>query len=61
MSQKQFPNQWNHAVIVPVYTKGNNAYIPNMRPKSLLSNFSKVFKLFMQEHLSYCNKNTFNA
>ena len=45
MSQKHFPNQRKQAVTVPVYTKGNNAYVLNMRPKSLLRNFSKVFEL----------------
>jgi hypothetical protein len=61
MSQKQFSNQWKQAVIMPVYTKGNNAYIPNTRPKFLLSNPSKVFELFMHDQFSYYNKNKFNV
>jgi hypothetical protein len=39
--------------IVPVFKKGNSASVSNYRPISILNNFSKLFELVVQDHISH--------
>ena len=39
----QFPSQWKHANVVPIFKKGDKELVSNYRPVSLLSVLSRVF------------------
>jgi hypothetical protein len=39
--------------IVAVFKKGNSASVSNYRPISILKNFSKLFELIVQDHISH--------
>jgi hypothetical protein len=47
--RKQFPTQWELAVMVSVYKKCNNACLNSQRTLSLLSNFTQIFKRLIQD------------
>jgi hypothetical protein len=49
--------EWKQAAIVPVFKKGNSNY----RPISILNNFSKLFELVVQDHISHYFKFKLNA
>jgi hypothetical protein len=54
LPQEHFPAQWRAAIIVSILKKGNASFISNVRPISLLSNFSKFLEL--RHHMSHCFK-----
>lgn len=42
LSQKHSPTKWKEAVIMPVYKRGNNAWVQKYKPVSLLKNFKSL-------------------
>jgi hypothetical protein len=60
LSQQYFPTERKQAAFVPVFKKGNSASVSNYRPISILNNFSKLFELVIQDHISHYLKFTLN-
>jgi len=54
-----WPNPLKYAIIKLCFKKGDNSQVSNYRPISLLTDFSKVFELFVFHRLKYhlVNKN----
>ena len=48
---EHFPETWKHAIVTPVYKKGDVFSPSNYRPISLLSTISKVFEKLVNEQL----------
>lgn len=53
----KFPNVWKISKITPVFKKGEVNKIENYRPVAIINNFSKVFEIAINEHLSFYLKN----
>ncbi len=47
----RFPTDWKHALVVPVFKRGNRSLLTNYRPISLLSTVSKVCERVIYDKL----------
>jgi hypothetical protein len=52
ITQQYFPDVWKEVALVPIFKRGNHAAVSNYIPIPILSNFSKLFALIMQEHFA---------
>ena len=63
LNQRIFPAVWKKANVVLVRKKGDNQYIKNYRPVSLLSVFSKIFERLIYNTMfkHFLNKNLISS
>ena len=54
----QFPKQWKHAHVIPIFKKGDNSSPENYRPVSLLSCIGKIFERVVFKYVyNYLHEN----
>jgi hypothetical protein len=60
LSQQYFPTLCKQAAIIPALKKGKSTSVSNYRPITLLCNFSKIFEMFIHDHVSHHLKSKIN-
>jgi hypothetical protein len=61
LSQQYFPTLWKQAAIIPVLKKGKSTSASNYRPITLLCNFSKIFEMVINGHVSHYLKSKISS
>ncbi|KAL1448087.1 hypothetical protein WDU94_015636 [Cyamophila willieti] len=51
LTKGHFPQCYKNSIIVPIHKKGNTKLLPNYRPISLLTTFSKILEKLVQHRL----------